>query len=212
MILMPQLSLSCTFPSHLRVCVDFWHPTENFWPLFPSVLLQTNEITSQTFSGSVFACATSCQDEQGTSHAFWALFVLCSTPDCCAVFPVFCGEGPKPLFLNGRICYQLLGKGRNFCLCVKTHSSSCASDRVRVFQSSATLELWRFSFWIKLLKQFPYKDIHRFLGDGNPAWREAEQAPVSTQWKQAVIESVHALWFCPFRPRGIGSGEQALLT
>lgn len=152
MMLMPQLSLSFTVPSHLRVCVDFWCATENFWPLFALVLLQTNEVTFQTFSGSVFACATSCQDEQGSSCAFCCpVCVVLHTWLLCHI-ALFCGEGLKPPFLNGRMCYQLLGRGRSVPLSVKTQSRSCACDRGRVFQSPATLELWRFSFWIKPFK------------------------------------------------------------
>lgn len=151
-VLMPQLSLSFTVPSHLRVCVDFWCPTENFCPLSASVLLQIKEVAFKTFSGSGFACATSCQDEQGSSCAFCCpACVVLHTWLLCHV-ALFCGEGPKPPFLNGGMCYQLLGKGRRVPLSVKTQSSSCDRNRLRVFQNPTTLELWTFHFWIKPFK------------------------------------------------------------
>lgn len=217
MVSMPQvISLSFTTPSHLRVCVDCWHPTKKFWSLSALVLLQTNSETIQTFSGSAFACAISSQDEWSSTCACccpvyialrtWLLVVL-----LCHI-SLFCGEEPKPPFLNGRICCQVLEESRRVPLSVKTQSSSCACDRVMVFWNPATLKLWRFSFRIKPFKQFSYKTTCRFTGVGNLAWRGAEQAPVSTQWLQTIIKSVHALWFCSFRLQGIGCGEQALLT
>lgn len=170
--------------------------------------------TVQTFSGSVFACAASFQVEQSSTcahccpvcialHAWLLVVLLC-------YIALFCGGRPKLLFLNGRIHCQLLGDGVSVLLPVKTLSSSCARDRVMVFWNPATLNPWRFSFWLKT-KQF-YKTICRFTGCGDPAWRAAGQASASTQWKLAVIESVHALCFCSFRLQGIGYGEQALLT
>lgn len=155
-VLMLQVaSLSFSTPSHFRVCVGFWWPTENFCPLSASMLLQTNSLTIQMFSGSVFACAASSHDERSS---------ICARccPVCIAVrtwllvfllrhIALFCGEGPKPPFLNGRIRCQLLGKGRNVPFSVKTQSISCACDSDD-FLKPATLKLWRFTFRMKPLK------------------------------------------------------------
>lgn len=118
-------------------------------------------------------CLSALADQGGhISDLFWVSVCLCHLLPgwagwfLCILLPCLCclhtwllchtalfrGEGPNPPFLNGRICYQFLRKGRNFSLCVKTQSSSCVSDRVKIFQNPATIELWRFCFWIKPFK------------------------------------------------------------
>lgn len=90
------------------------HPAEKFWPPSAPVLPQTRSVPM--FSGLLFTCAVSSQEQH--LHT-WLTSLRCTPHSTAGSFALpYCPSlwgGPKLLFLNGRLCCQLLGEGKVSC-------------------------------------------------------------------------------------------------